>query len=127
MPLVTITVRKPKTAAFTSAVLAAVHQALIGAGVPETDRFQRALALGEDEFRYDPRYPDLASSRGDDFVLIEILWSVGRSVKVKRKLVADVVAEISRDPGVDPEHVMIVFKETAWENWSFGGGRLLHA
>ncbi|TMH00434.1 MAG: tautomerase family protein, partial [Betaproteobacteria bacterium] len=23
--------------------------------------------------------------------------------------------------------VMIVFKETAWENWSFGGGRLLHA
>jgi phenylpyruvate tautomerase PptA (4-oxalocrotonate tautomerase family) len=127
MPLVTITVRKPKTAAFTSAVLAAVHQALIGAGVPETDRFQRVLALGEDEFRYDPRYPDLASSRGDDFVLIEILWSVGRSVKVKRKLVADVVAEISRDPGVDPEHVMIVFKETAWENWSFGGGRLLHA
>jgi len=60
-------------------------------------------------------------------VLIEILWSVGRSVKVKRKFVADVVAQIGRDPGVDPEHVMIVFKETAWENWSFGGGRLLHA
>ena len=127
MPLVTITVRKPKTAAFTSAVLAAVHQGLIGAGVPETDRFQRVLALGEDEFRYDSRYPDLGSARGDDFVLIEILWSVGRNVKVKRKLVADVVAQIARDPGVDPEHVMIVFKETAWENWSFGGGRLLHA
>ena len=85
------------------------------------------LALGDDEFRYDPRYPDLASPRGDDFVLIEILWSVGRSVKVKRKFVTDVVAQIGRDPGVDPEHVMIVFKETAWENWSFGGGRLLHA
>ncbi|HEY3179858.1 MAG TPA: tautomerase family protein [Casimicrobiaceae bacterium] len=127
MPLVSITVRKPKTAAFTSAVLAAVHQGLISAGVPETDRFQRVLALGEDEFRYDARYPDLASARGDDFVLIEILWSVGRSVKVKRKFVADVVAQIARDPGVDPEHVMIVFKETAWENWSFGGGRLLHA
>jgi phenylpyruvate tautomerase PptA (4-oxalocrotonate tautomerase family) len=127
MPLITITVRKPKAVAFTSAVLAAVHQGLIGAGVPETDRFQRVLALGEDEFRYDSRYPDLASARGDDFVLIEILWSVGRNVKVKRKLVADVVAQIARDPGVDREHVMIVFKETAWENWSFGGGRLLHA
>ena len=127
MPLVTITVRKPKKAAFTSAVLAAVHQGLIGAGVPETDRFQRVLALGEDEFRYDPRYPDLASARDGDFVLIEVLWSVGRSVKVKRKFVADVVAQIARDPGVDPEHVMIVFKETGWENWSFGGGRLLHA
>ena len=29
MPLVTVTVRKPKTAAFTSAVLAAVHQGLL--------------------------------------------------------------------------------------------------
>jgi phenylpyruvate tautomerase PptA (4-oxalocrotonate tautomerase family) len=127
MPLVTITVRKPKPAAFTSAVLDAVHQGLIAAGVPETDRFQRVLALSDEAFRFDARYPDLASARGDDFVLIEVLWSVGRSVKVKRKLVADVIDRIARDPGVDPEHVMIVFKETAWENWSFGGGRLLHA
>ena len=126
MPLVTITVRKPKPARFTSAVLDAVHQGLIGAGVPETDRFQRVLALSDDEFRYDARYPDLVSGRGADFVLIEILWSAGRSVKVKRKLVADVVERMARDPGVDPEQVMIVFKETAWENWSFGGGRLLH-
>jgi len=127
MPLVTITVRKPKSAAFTSAALDAVHQSLIAAGVPETDRFQRVLALADDDFRYDARYPDLASPRGDDFVLIEILWSIGRSVKVKRNLVADIVARIARDPGVNPESVMIVFKEAAWENWSFGGGRLLHA
>ena len=127
MPLVTITVRTPKPKAFTAAVLDAVHLGLIAVGVPETDRFQRVLALAEDEFRYDARYPDLASTRDDNFVLIEILWSAGRSVKVKRGLVADVVARIARDPGVDAENVMIVFKETAWENWSFGGGRLLHA
>ena len=127
MPLVTITVRKPKPAAFTSGVLDAVHQSLIAVGVPETDRFQRVLALSDDDFRYDARYPDLASARGNDFVLIEILWSIGRSVKVKRNLVADIVARVARDPGVNPESVMIVFKETAWENWSFGGGRLLHA
>ena len=40
MPLVTVTVRKPKSAEFKSAVLAAVHQALVAAGVPEKDRFQ---------------------------------------------------------------------------------------
>ena len=28
--------------------------------------------------------------------------------------------------GVNGEHVMVCFKETAWENWSFGGGRLIH-
>ena len=127
MPLVTLTVRKPKTAEFKARVLDAVHAALVAAGVPPADRFQRVLELGEEDFRFDPGYPDVATRRTDDFVLVEILWSVGRSVKVKRKFLADVVAQIARDPGVDPEHVMIVFKETAWENWSFGGGRLLHA
>ena len=30
-------------------------------------------------------------------------------------------------PGIAPDNVMIVFSETAWENWAFAGGRLLHA
>jgi phenylpyruvate tautomerase PptA (4-oxalocrotonate tautomerase family) len=113
--------------AFAAAILDGVHRSLVANGVPETDRFQRVLELDGDRFRYDPRYPDAASARGDDFTLIEILWSVGRSVKIKRKVVADIVATLAREPGVDPEHVMIVFIETAWENWSFAGGRLLHA
>jgi len=127
MPLVTLTIRKGKPAPFKTAVLGAVHTALVNSGVPEQDRFHRVLELDAEDFRYDPRYPDLSSPRGDDFILIEILLSVGRSVKVKRKIVADVIAALARDPGVNPEGVMICFKETMWENWSFGGGRLLHA
>jgi phenylpyruvate tautomerase PptA (4-oxalocrotonate tautomerase family) len=127
MPLVTLTVRKPKTGAFKSAVLGAVHAALVASGVPEKDRFHRVLELDADDFRYDGEYPDLASSRTNDFVLIEILLSVGRSVKVKRKILADIMAGVARDPGLDPEHVMVVFKETQWENWAFGGGRQIHA
>jgi phenylpyruvate tautomerase PptA (4-oxalocrotonate tautomerase family) len=127
MPLVTLTIRKPKTAAFKSAVLSAVHAALIASGVPERDRFQRVLELGADDFRYDGEYPDLASPRTDEFALIEILFSAGRSVKVKRKILADIMAGLSRDPGLDPEHVMVCFKETLWENWAFGGGRQIHA
>ena len=127
MPLVTLTVRKPKPSAFKTTVLDAVHAALVSSGVPAADRFQRVIELEADDFRFDPNYPDVKTRRNDDFILVEILWSVGRSVKVKRKFVADVVAQIAGDPGVDAEHVMIVFKETAWENWSFGGGRLLHA
>jgi phenylpyruvate tautomerase PptA (4-oxalocrotonate tautomerase family) len=127
MPLVTATVARPKSAAFKGAVLRAVHDALVAAGVPPADKFQRVLELDPADFVYDPRYPDLASDRSSNFVLIEILWSVGRSVKIKRKVVDDIVQAIAREPGVDREHVMIVFKETAWENWAFGGGRLLHA
>ncbi|MEO7756515.1 MAG: tautomerase family protein, partial [Dokdonella sp.] len=89
MPLVTITVRKPKPAVFKSAVLDSVHEALVAAGVPVTDRFQRVLELDAEDFRYDPLYPDLQTDRSDSFVLIEILWSVGRSVKIKRKVLAD--------------------------------------
>ena len=127
MPLVTLTLAKERSREFTSAILAGIHRSLVANGVPDTDRFQRVLELDADNFRADPAYPDVATGRGDDFVLIEILWSVGRSVKIKRKVVADIVGALARAPGLDPEQVMIVFVETAWENWAFAGGRLLHA
>ena len=127
MPLITLTVQKPKTSAFKSGVFDAVHNALVASGVPQADRFQRVLELDEDNFRYDPGYPDLKSERNGDFVLIEILFSEGRSVKVKRKIVADIIGSVSEAPlKLDPENVMIVFKETRWENWVFGGGRFIH-
>jgi len=126
MPLVTLTVCKPKSAAFKAGVLDAVHTALVSSGVPVTDKFQRVIELEKEDFRFDPSYPDLKSERTENFVLVEILWSVGRSVKVKRKLLAELMPSLSQQ-GLDPEHVMVCFKETSWENWSFGGGRLLHA
>lgn len=126
MPLVTITVRRPRSPSWKEAVCSAVHRALVASGVPEDDLFQRVLELGDDDFRYHPRYPDAGAPRTRDFLLVEILWSVGRSVKVKRRLLADLVAGLRRDPGLDPEGVMVVFQETLWENWSFAGGRQIH-
>ena len=125
MPLVTLTVRKPKSAEFKAGVLDAVHAALVSSGVPVTDKFQRVIELENEDFRFDPSYPDLKSERTENFVLVEILWSVGRSVKVKKKLLEELMASLSQQ-GLDPEHVMVCFKETSWENWSFGGGRLIH-
>jgi phenylpyruvate tautomerase PptA (4-oxalocrotonate tautomerase family) len=125
MPLVTLTVRKPKSSEFKSTVLDLIHAALVSSGVPAADRFQRVLELEADDFRFDPSYPDLKTERDNDFVLIEILWSVGRSVKVKKKLLAELMTSLEH-AGLHPEKVMVCFKETAWENWSFGGGRLIH-
>jgi phenylpyruvate tautomerase PptA (4-oxalocrotonate tautomerase family) len=126
MPLVTLTVRRGKDAAFKSAVLNAVHNALVASGVPQADRFHRVLELSAEDFRFDANYPDLASARTDDFVLIEVLLSTGRSVKVKRKIAVDLIDGLRQAPGLDPDNVMLVFKETLWENWSFGGGRFIH-
>ena len=125
MPLVTVTVRKPKPTEFKSGVLDAVHAALVASGVPAADKFQRVLELDAADFRYDPSYPDLARPRDENFALIEILWSVGRSVKVKRKFLEDLMQRL-REAGHDPENVMVAFKETTWENWAFGGGRQIH-
>jgi phenylpyruvate tautomerase PptA (4-oxalocrotonate tautomerase family) len=126
MPLVTLTVRKPKSLAFKDAVLGGVHKALVASGVPQNDLFHRVLELDAADFRFDATYPDTKSPRADDFVLIEILLSVGRSVKVKRKILTELVEHLSTEPGLNPESVMVCFKETSWENWSFAGGRLLH-
>jgi phenylpyruvate tautomerase PptA (4-oxalocrotonate tautomerase family) len=125
MPLVTLTVQKPKSPEFKTKVLNAIHEALVSVGVPATDKFQRVLELSQDDFRFDAQYPDTTRPRNSDFVLIEILWSVGRSVKVKKAFFAKAV-ELIAASGLDPENVMICFKETAWENWSFAGGRQIH-
>lgn len=125
MPLITVTVRKPKSSAFKSGVLDAVHAALVSSGVPATDKFQRVLELDADDFRFDPTYPDVVRPRDENFVLIEVLWSVGRSVKVKKKFLEELIG-LLRTAGHEPDNVMVVFKETTWENWAFAGGRLIH-
>ena len=125
MPLITVTVQRPKTVEFKSLILDTVHQALQKVGVPAADKFQRILELDAEDFRFDPHYPDATIARTQDFVLIEILWAVGRSVKVKRELLSFLMQELAAK-GLEPENIMVVFKETAWENWSFAGGRLVH-
>lgn len=126
MPMVTLTLLDSTPAAHRRQFLDAVHAALVAVGVPPTDRFQRVIALPEADFVFDRAYPDVQTPRDARFVIVEVLWSVGRSVKVKRQLLQHLVASW-REAGHEPEQMMLVFKETAWENWSFAGGRLLHA
>ena len=125
MPLVTVTVLRPKSVEFKDTVLAAVHAALVSIGVPEADRFHRVLELPAEDFRFDRTYPDVQGQRTDDFILIEILLSAGRSVKVKRQFLSYLMDSLS-SAGHNPENVMVVFKETTWENWAFAGGRQIH-
>jgi Tautomerase enzyme len=125
MPLVTLTVRRPKSNDFKTVMLNAVHAALVSSGVSATDRFQRVIELEPEDFRFDLTYPDVKTERNEDFALIEILWSVGRSVKVKKKLLEELMGTLGQ-AGIDTENVMVCFKETSWENWAFAGGRLIH-
>ena len=125
MPTVTITIRKPKSLEFKAKVLSAVHSSLVENGVNPSDRFQRVFELPPDDFQYDPTFPDLRHPRSDDFVLVEVLLGVGRSVKVKKAILSALMERLVAE-GFDPENFMIIFQEIAWENWSPGGGRMPH-
>jgi phenylpyruvate tautomerase PptA (4-oxalocrotonate tautomerase family) len=127
MPLVTITHAQGTSTADRRIAGDVVNEALTQVGVPPTDRFQRYLDLAPDRLVVDPTYPNLTEPRSNRFVLIEILWSVGRNVKLKKQVAHHIATELSRRTGIAPRDVFIVFTETAWENWAFASGELLHA
>ena len=126
MPLVTITQVKGRTAEQKKKIGDAIQAALVETGVPVADRFQRFIDLEAGDFIYDPNYPDLSKPRTGAFTVIEILLSVGRSVKVKKKILGSLVAQL-KTVGIEPSDVFVVFKETSWENWAFANGEILHA
>ncbi|AMO25556.1 hypothetical protein GCM10027034_13160 [Ramlibacter solisilvae] len=125
MPLVTLTVVRPKSTEFKTSVLEAVQDALVAIGVPAADRFHRVLELAHEDFRFDRSYPDVQGARTDDFILIEVLLSAGRSVKIKKQFLSVLLDGLTQ-AGHDRENLMVVFKETTWENWAFAGGRQIH-
>jgi len=125
MPLVTITLGKGRTAEQKQQIGDAIMAALAETGVPATDRFQRFIELDAENFIFDKHYPDLGKARSSQFMIIEVLLSVGRSVKIKKKILASAVAQL-KELGYDPNDIFIVFKETSWENWAFANGELIH-
>ena len=126
MPLITITSLKGRSAEQKQQIGEAVHSSIVTAGVPPGDRFQRFFDMEPENFIYDRFYPDLIDGRSEKFIIIEILFSVGRSVKVKRKILQVLIDKL-KDLSFSPEDVFVSFQETAWENWSFAKGEILHS
>ena len=124
MPLVRLSFKQDKTAAFRKRVADAVQGGLIAIGVPEHDRFQILSSYGEDLI-YDANYLDIA--RSDGIVIIQVFLAAGRTVDTKRKLYREVTERLVRECQVRPEDVFINLIESAAENWSFGNGLAQYA
>ncbi|MBU4318083.1 MAG: tautomerase family protein [Proteobacteria bacterium] len=122
MPIVTLTLRGPKSAEFKSNVLGAIHDALVDIGVSPNDLFHRVIELSEENFQYDATFPDVRGHRNENYLLVEILLGIGRSVKIKKQLLSGITSRLSA-LGHDPENLMVVFQDVPWENWSPAGGR----
>lgn len=121
MPLVRISLREGKPAAYRRAIGDAVHRAMVEAvNAPPLDRFQVITEHPADGLIYDPAY--LGIERTDDVVFVQITLNAGRTVEQKKALYARIAELLAEDPGVRPQDVLINLVEVARENWSFGNG-----
>jgi 4-oxalocrotonate tautomerase len=121
MPLVRVSLRQGKSAAYKKAIGDGVYQAMLETfGVPKEDRFVVVSEHDESEFQFSRTYLDIA--RSDELVIIQITANNTRTVEQKKALFARIAELLSQDPGLRKEDVFINLVEVAKENWSFGNG-----
>jgi len=121
VPLVRISLRDGKPAAYRRALGDAVHRAMVEAvNAPPLDRFQVITEHPADGLIYDPAY--LGIERTDDVVFVQITLNTGRTVEQKKALYARIVELLEENPGIRPQDVLINLVEVPRENWSFGNG-----
>jgi 4-oxalocrotonate tautomerase len=121
MPLVRVSLKAGKPAAYRKAILDGVYDAMRSTfDVPEEDRFMVISEHDETNFSYSANY--LGIARTDNLVLIQFTVSNTRPVAKKKALYRAIVDNLSKNPGVRPEDVFINLVEVLPENWSFGNG-----
>lgn len=121
MPLVRVSLRQGKPAAYRKAILDGIYDAMRSTfDVPEDDRFMVVSQHDEADFSYSRNY--LGIARSDDFVLIQLTVSNTRPREKKKALYRAIVENLAKNPGIRGEDVFINLVEVLPENWSFGHG-----
>jgi len=121
MPLTCVSLRRGKPAAYRKAILDGIYRALRATfDVPEEDRFMTITEHDEDNFSYSKSY--LGIARSDDLVMIQLTVSNTRNLAKKKALFRAIVDNLTADPGLRPEDILINLVEVLPENWSFGHG-----
>ena len=121
MPLVRVSLRRGKPAAYRKAILDGIYRAMRSAfDVPEEDRFMTISEHDETDFSYSKSYLDIP--RSDDLVIIQITANNTRGVEKKKALYRQIADNLAADPGLRREDVFINLVEVLPENWSFGNG-----
>ena len=115
MPFVTIEVRRHWSDDEQTAIIDAVHAALIHAfGIPASDKNIRLV-------EHDPRRFAVSRllARPEFKTLISIDCYSGRTVEMKQTLYAEILRRLEAI-GIPRDHVSIVLREEPHENWGSG-------
>jgi phenylpyruvate tautomerase PptA (4-oxalocrotonate tautomerase family) len=115
VPTAAIEVRRPYSGQEEAALIAAVQSALVGAfKVPPWTTLIRLFVHEPQRFAAPP-------GKTDRYTLVTIDCFVGRSVATKRGLYQAIVHNLA-SCGIPPDHVKVLLRETARENWGIRGG-----
>ena len=121
MPLTRVSLRRGKPAAHRQAILYGIYRAMRAVfDVPDEDRFMTITEHDDDNFSFSKNY--LGIARSDDLVMIQLTVNNTRTVEKKRALYRVIVENLTADPGLRAEDILINLVEVLPENWSFGNG-----
>jgi phenylpyruvate tautomerase PptA (4-oxalocrotonate tautomerase family) len=121
MPLLHISLRAGKPAAYRQAIFDSLYRAMREAlDVPEDDQYMTITEHDAANFRYGASY--LSGGRSDDLVYIQITVFDTRTTEQKTALFRSIAKLLGENPGIRPEDVFVNVLESAKENWSLGHG-----
>jgi 4-oxalocrotonate tautomerase len=120
MPLIRVSLRRGKPAAYRQAILDGLYEAMRETlNVPEGDQFMTISERDAANFRYGAAF---GIARSDDLVLIQITVFNTRTVEQKKALFRRIAELLGESPGIRPEDVFVNVLDAAKENWSVGHG-----
>lgn len=115
MPSTTVEVIREYTPEQESAIVEAVHAALVeGIKIPEGDRTVRLVVHQPHRFAIPP-------DRTDRYTVVSVDLFEGRSMDAKRNLYKAIVANLG-PLGIPADHVKVLLREIPPENWGIRGG-----
>jgi 4-oxalocrotonate tautomerase len=121
MPLIRISLRRGKPAAYRKAIADGVYQALRETfTVPDGDFFAAIDEHDAGSLLYDPHY--FGMERSNDLVIIQVTVSNTRTTEQKQALYRRIAERLGKDPGIRADDIFINLVEVATANWSFGRG-----
>jgi 4-oxalocrotonate tautomerase len=122
MPLVRINHPAGKPAAFRTAISRGVYRAMLDTfNAPVDDDFQVLSESGPGTEMVRPEQY-LGIKYSDDLTFIQITCNDTRTVDQKKAFYAAIADNLTRDPGLRREDILISLVEVKTENWSFGNG-----
>lgn len=116
MPAVLIEIRRECSPADETALIDAVHEALVSSlKIPADDRIVCLPAHAPHRFACPP-----GKIRPELFTLISVDLFSGRSLEAKRNLYAAIAANLGA-LGIPPNHILVRLREISRENWGTRG------